>query len=450
VVRASWIMFVSRAFVVVVLLVAAVSASKLVYVEKPVDASGLEFVAKLASFYDVRGDYGDFVLVVDHNGSFKQNVVFAEFDDARNAYFVAEAVELDFDYTLDESPVAFLHYNHVMVLSKLVFAVPRESEDKFVGTTPFNVEITLVPQSPLPAPTMTTEFTPKALDPNIESYIAGVNSEDIRTFVTYLTGEATSSNILTRQAQSTGAVSAQTYLQQQFTQFGFTVTLQAFRSGYSSNVVATLPGTTDPKKLVLVTAHYDSRGTSVSSTTERAPGANDNGSGTGALLQIAKLISAGKISFAYTVVLIAFSGEEQGLYGSAYSAQQYKTEGADIVAVLNADMIAYRSPSEVPQLAFVSRSSTPALNTLLANISSQYVTGLTIGTTTACCTDHASFYNQGYAATSFYERNGNIVDPQYHKSGDLVNREGYDINLQYPLIVKAIFASVLTIAQYVQ
>jgi len=228
------------------------------------------------------------------------------------------------------------------------------------------------------------------------------------------------------------------------------VSTQAFRNGYSSNVVATLTGTTNAKKLVLVTAHYDDRGPTLSSTTERAPGANDNGSGTGALLQIAKLIAANKLTFGYSVVLIAFSGEEQGLYGSAYSAQQYKNEGADIVAVLNADMIAYRAPNESPQLAFVSRSSTLTLNTLLSNITKTYVTGLTVGTTTACCTDHSSFYNQGFPATSYYERNGAIVDPQYHKSGDLVNRVGYDIDLQYPLIVKSIFAGLLTVAQYNQ
>jgi Peptidase family M28 len=51
-------------------------------------------------------------------------------------------------------------------------------------------------------------------------------------------------------------------------------------------------------------------------------GANDNGSGTGALLQIAKLIYSNKVSFDYTVVFITFSGEEQGLYGSIYAAQQ--------------------------------------------------------------------------------------------------------------------------------
>jgi Zn-dependent M28 family amino/carboxypeptidase len=343
----------------------------------------------------------------------------------------------------------FTRYEYVNVLGKYVFSVKKEKENEFIGSIPLDYEFVRVPESPLPAPFMDTlEFLSAVVapDPKIASYISLVNSADLKNFVTYLSGEA--STILTRQAQSTGATAAQTYLQQQFAQSGFTVTTQAFRTGYSSNVVATLLGKTDPSKLVLVTAHYDSRGPTLSSTTERAPGANDNGSGTGALLQITRLISQSKITFAYTVVIIAFSGEEQGLYGSAYSAQQYKNAGANIVAVLNADMIAYRTPSEAPQLAFVSRSSTLTLNTLLTNISKTYVTQLTVGTTTACCTDHSSFYNQGFPATSFFERNGAIADPQYHKSGDLVNRAGYDITLQYPLIVQAVYASLLTIAQY--
>jgi hypothetical protein len=434
----------TAALLVIFLLLGIVSSSKLVYLEKSSDEAGIELLGKVAVEHDVRGDYGNFFLVVDHGNFFAENIIFTTFDDSVSSYFVAEPVELSFAPNSEIPSTTFHTYEHVFVLGKCVFSVPKEKEDEFVGTFPIDYEFVLVPNGPLPAPSL-AKFAPTAPDPRITSLVNLVNTNDLRGFVTYLSGE--SSTLITRQAQSTGAVTAQNYLQQQFTQFGFSTTTQAFRTGYSSNVVATLTGKVDPKKLVLVTAHYDDRGPTLSSTTERAPGANDNGSGTGALLQIAKLIFNNKVSFGYTVVLIAFSGEEQGLYGSAYSAQQYKSAGADIVAVLNADMIAYRAPNENPQCAFVSRSSTLTLNTLLTNITKTYVTGLTVGTTTACCTDHSSFYNQGFPATSYFERNGNIADPQYHKSGDLVNREGYDITLQYPLIVRAVFAGLLTVAQ---
>eukprot|EP00026_Physarum_polycephalum_P008803 Phypoly_transcript_08904.p1 GENE.Phypoly_transcript_08904~~Phypoly_transcript_08904.p1 ORF type:complete len:438 (+),score=66.02 Phypoly_transcript_08904:126-1439(+) len=432
----------SSVFVALFLLLEIATCSKLVYLEKPTDETGIEFLGKIAGVHDVRGDYGNFMLIVDHGNFFSENIIFSSFNDALS-YYVAEPVDLSFSAN-SEIPSSFMIYDHAFVLGKCVFAIPKEKESEFVGAFPIDYEFVLVPDTPLPAPSLTT-FSPTAPDPRISSLISTVNSNDLRGFVTYLSGEA--SSLITRQAQSQGAISAQNWLQQQFTQFGFSVTTQAFRTGFSSNVVATLPGAVNSKKLVLVTAHYDDRGPILSSTTERAPGANDNGSGTGALLQIAKLLHNNKVSLGYTVVLIAFSGEEQGLYGSAYAAQQYKAAGADIVAVLNADMIAYRHNNEAPQVAFVSRSSTPSLNTLLSNITKTYVTGLTVGTTTACCTDHASFYNQGFPATSYFERNGPIADPQYHKSGDLVNRPGYDLDLQYPLIVKSMFAGLLTVAQ---
>jgi len=425
----------------VLLFVVFAAGDRLVWLSKPVN--DVDFVSTLSKSQDVRGAYGNFVLLVSKESKETENVVFEAYDNGRFSYFVAEIAALD--HFVPTGPFKFKQYQHARVQDKLVFQIEKEGEDIFVSKIPSYVEIVKVPESAIYGPIVASEYNlPASPNDAISNLISLVNSADLKAFVTYLTGEA--STIITRQAQSTGAVAAQTYLQQQFSQFGFTVGTQAFRNGYSSNVVATLRGVVNPTKLVLVTAHYDSRGPQLSSTTERAPGANDNGSGTGSLLQIAKLIFQNKLSFGYTVVLIAFSGEEQGLYGSAYAAEQYRNQGADIVAVLNGDMLAYRAPAEVPQLAFTSRSSTTSLSNALTNITRTYVSKLTVGTTTACCTDHSSFYNQGFPATSFYERNGNIVDPEYHKSGDLVNRPGYDIDGQYPLIVQAIFAGLLTLA----
>jgi len=439
-------------FFCVIALGADATPCRLVYVEKPAEDSAA-FVAKLTQSSDVRGDYGNFVLVVDNLGLgifAPDRVVFADFDTQASSYFVVERVSMTSSPVTDGDDLIFHTYTSVAVLNKYVFAVSKAQEDTFVNQIPYYLEVVRVPEAAVSAPAQAIHNfkLPGAPDPVIAELIAQVKSQDLYNFVTYLTGE--SSSIFTRQAQSTGAVAAQNYLELTFVSYGFSVSTQQFRAGYSYNVVATLAGTVDPKKLVLVTAHYDSRGPTLTSTTQRAPGANDNGSGTGSLLQIAKLIYENKLTFDFTVVLIAFSGEEQGLYGSAYAAQQYKTQGANILAVLNGDMLAYRVSSEPPQLAFTSRSSTTALSTTLANITRTYVTGLTIGSTTACCTDHSSFYNQGFPATSYYERNGNIADPMYHQSGDLVNRAGYDINLQYPLIVQSMFAGLLTLAQYSQ
>ena len=66
------------------------------------------------------------------------------------------------------------------------------------------------------------------------------------------------------------------------------------------------------------------------------------------------------------------------------------------------------------------------MSKLVANISAIYSPELKVGTTAACCSDHQSFHEQGFAATQVFERAGPIADPMYHNSGDLSERIGYD------------------------
>lgn len=78
-------------------------------------------------------------------------------------------------------------------------------------------------------------------------------------------------------------------------------------------------GTEDTDALVLLSAHYDSRG---SFGNTRAPGGDDDGSGTTAILSIARAIGKTGITFKSNVELCLFAGEEQGLLGSKAYARQ--------------------------------------------------------------------------------------------------------------------------------
>ena len=80
-------------------------------------------------------------------------------------------------------------------------------------------------------------------------------------------------------------------------------------------------GTRNDTSFVLLSAHYDSRGTFGNI---RAPGANDDGSGVTHLLAIAKAIKAHRIKFKSPVELVAFAGEEQGLFGSQAYASEFR------------------------------------------------------------------------------------------------------------------------------
>lgn len=104
-----------------------------------------------------------------------------------------------------------------------------------------------------------------------------------------------------------------------------------------ANVVAVQRGRTDPDRHVLVTAHYDSRVTDVMDSTSYSPGANDDGSGTAAVLEAARLLS--RYRFDGTVVYAALAGEEQGLFGGRILARHAKERGWRIEGVLNNDIV---------------------------------------------------------------------------------------------------------------
>ncbi|GAA3944073.1 M20/M25/M40 family metallo-hydrolase [Hymenobacter algoricola] len=115
-----------------------------------------------------------------------------------------------------------------------------------------------------------------------------------------------------------------------------------------ANVMATLPGT-DPTdtRVFIVSGHIDSRVTDVMNATADAPGANDDGSGTAAVMELARVMS--KQKFPCTLIFVAVQGEEQGLYGSTYLAQRAKKEGWNLTAMLNNDIMG-NSLGHDPQL----------------------------------------------------------------------------------------------------
>jgi hypothetical protein len=104
-----------------------------------------------------------------------------------------------------------------------------------------------------------------------------------------------------------------------------------------TNVVATLRGTTNPERVYVITGHYDSRVTDIMNATSDAPGADDDASGVAVVLELARLLATRPTEA--TVVLAAVAGEEQGLYGSAFLAQQLKAAGTDVQAMFSNDIV---------------------------------------------------------------------------------------------------------------
>ena len=111
------------------------------------------------------------------------------------------------------------------------------------------------------------------------------------------------------------------------------------------NVVATLKGT-DPNddRIILISAHLDSRAAADNDNKNFAPGANDDASGVAAILELVRIMSPGK--FSATIKFMTVSGEEHGLYGAKFMAAKAKQEKWNLIAMLNNDMIGNSGSSE--------------------------------------------------------------------------------------------------------
>ena len=98
-----------------------------------------------------------------------------------------------------------------------------------------------------------------------------------------------------------------------------------------------MPRTRIDTRFYVVTGHLDSRVTDVLNFTSDAPGADDDASGVAVVLELARLFATHQ--FAGTIVFATVAGEEQGLYGSAYMAQQMKAAGADVQGMFSNDIV---------------------------------------------------------------------------------------------------------------
>ena len=104
-----------------------------------------------------------------------------------------------------------------------------------------------------------------------------------------------------------------------------------------TNVIATLQGTASPERFYVVTGHLDSRVTDVPDFISDAPGADDDGSGVACVLELARLFATRQ--FPGTLIFAAVDGEEQGLYGSTFMAQQMAAAGNDVQGMFSNDIV---------------------------------------------------------------------------------------------------------------
>ena len=186
---------------------------------------------------------------------------------------------------------------------------------------------------------------PPSPDARLRQIVAPISGAEMKRTVEKLVSFGTRHTLSSQTDPKRGIGAALNWTKERFESFGLPTqrpcdTFTGSRVPTPTRIcdmVAIQRGTERPNDVVIIQGHIDSRVTDVMNATSDAPGANDDGSGTAAVIEAARVLS--KRKFPGTIVYAALSGEEQGLYGGQVLANYAKAQGWNVVTVLNNDII---------------------------------------------------------------------------------------------------------------
>ncbi len=213
--------------------------------------------------------------------------------------------------------------------------------------------------------TFSSVFSQKIIqrDPVIEAMVSEINSDSLKSHIQKLVSFGTRSTLSSTDISNPkrGISAARAWVLSRFEAFAkqsdgrMTAKIDSWTQKADAkrvdvdvpmgNVIATLKGSdTTDDRIFLVSGHIDSRNSNVMNRTDEAPGANDDGSGTAAVIELARVMA--KAKFPATVIFLVVSGEEQGLLGAEHFANQAFEEKTNIEAILNNDIMGSNNSNE--------------------------------------------------------------------------------------------------------
>jgi hypothetical protein len=216
-----------------------------------------------------------------------------------------------------------------------------------------------------------------------------------------------------------GNARASEFLFNTYKSFGYEPQYQWFEprnafGGKTANVVATLKGTVNPELIYVISSHYDS--------VEAGPGADDDSSGTAALLEAARMLAGHPLPA--TVIFASMTGEEAGLLGSREFVRRAVEDKLHIVGALNNDMIGWMNDGRMDNTI---RYSNPGIRDIQHGAAMEFTKLITFD----------ALYWKGTDAMSFYDVYGDVIggigsypvlgSPYYHQSTDLLENENHQL-----------------------
>ncbi len=297
------------------------------------------------------------------------------------------------------------------------------------------IRLTKIDFTPVTLSETAPKYSQVVFNPLIQQMVSTVNPDSVLSFVRRL------QNFRNRVSNSDSNMAAVNWIRNKFIEYGCdSVFTHTFSTSYKPNVIGVKRGYAYPDNIYyVICGHLDA--------VSNCPGADDNGSGTTAVLEAARVMQ--NYNFEYSIRYIGFNAEEQGLIGSNAYAQMARNAGDSILGVFNFDMIGYADI--VPEnLEVIGKISNPNCSSFVNHIISSaatYVPELQTNrrmVTSLSGSDHHSFWQRGYVGFCGIE-DYPLTNPYYHLSSDSIG-SGFN-NLTFCTnVIKAGVASLASLA----
>lgn len=308
-------------------------------------------------------------------------------------------------YQINEEKLAelskLMHENHNRCGGYIVHDSYQEAVDALKGPA----QLLAFNAPPIQQQARVDELLPQILANNIRGNIASLSNFTNRFYNTRTGAEA--ADWLTQQWQNLAASKPW-------------VTVEPYNhSGWGQNsVILKIQGSEFPNEILVMGAHLDS--TAGRSTTEgtRAPGADDDASGIASLMQVARVLLNDGKQPQRSVHIMGYAAEEVGLRGSKEIATAYKNRGENVVAALQLDMTNYHGSND--DIVFMTDYVNASFNSYMKSLLDTYQPQVNYGDDRCgyACSDHASWYNQGYPTSMPFEATFNGANPAIHSRND--------------------------------
>ena len=280
--------------------------------------------------------------------------------------------------------------------------------------------------------------------PQVQEIISKVNLDTLTKYVAELSGEVPVTingeidTIHSRNSNYPGNELAADYISQRLESYGLTPEYLDY-SATGRDVFAIQWGTDYPEQKYVICAHYDSMPDG-----PVASGADDNASGTAAVLEAARILT--QYTTKYTIIYALWDEEEQGLIGSINWVSQVHNAGWIISGAINMDMIAWDSDYDGKLWVNTKNiGNSVMMADKVVEVNQLYQIGLDPQVLNpGYGSDNIPFWNIGYSAIGIEELYGIDWNDYYHTTGDRLDK----FNLAYfHCCAKMVIGTLATLAE---